>query len=81
MFSKKLFGQRLSEIRRKKGETQDELGDILGIRKSQISQIENGFAATSVERLYKICEHYHVSPGYLLGLTDDPAIQMISDKN
>lgn len=75
MFLNEIFGQRLAEIRQKQGETQDELGEILGIRKSQISQMENGLVATTLVRLVKICEHYHVSSDYLLGFTDDPAPQ------
>lgn len=72
MFSKELFGQRLMEIRQINSETQEQLGSILGIGKSQLSQIERGTASTSIERLALICEHYHVSAEYLLGLTDDP---------
>lgn len=73
MFSKESFGRRLLEIRSKSGETQEQIGAVLGVGKTQISQIENGLATTSIERLYKICEHYHVSPAYFMGLTDDPA--------
>lgn len=71
MFSKELFGQRLTEARQKNHETQERLGQVLGIGKTQVSQIENGAAATTLERLALICEHYHVSAEYLLGLTDD----------
>ena len=56
MFTKKLFGERLAEVRQKNGETQDQLGVVLGIRKAQVSQIENGVAATTLERFAQICE-------------------------
>jgi len=72
MFSKKLFGQRIYELRNSSGETQAVLGEILGVKKAQISGIERGNATTSAERIALICEHYHVSADYLLGLTDDP---------
>jgi len=72
MFSKELFGLRLKEIRLKSGETQADLGDLLHIHKSRISEMEKGTASTTPEKVAMICEHYHVSADYLLGLTDDP---------
>jgi len=72
MFSKKLFGQRVFELRKGSGETQTFLGELIGVKKGQISGIEKGNATTTAERIALICEHYHVSADYLLGLTDDP---------
>jgi len=72
MFSKKIFGQRIFELRKNSGETQEALGKILGVKKGQISGIERGNATTSAERIALICQHYGVSADYLLGLTDDP---------
>lgn len=72
MFSKELFGQRISELRKASGETQATLARELGIKKNQISEIERGNRTTSAERIALICEHYGVSADYLLGLTDDP---------
>lgn len=73
MFSKKIFGQRIFELRKDFGETQTALGELLGVKKGQISEIERGNRTTSAERIALICEHYKVSADYLLGLTDDPA--------
>ncbi len=73
MFSKELFGQRISELRKSYGETQAALAEQLGVKKNQISEIERGNRTTSAERIALICEHYGVSADYLLGLTDDPA--------
>ncbi len=72
MFSKELFGQRILEQRKKSGETQKTLAEILGVGDTQILEIEHGRATTSAERIALICEHYGVSADYLLGLTDDP---------
>lgn len=72
MFSFELFGQRLREARKSAGETQSALGSLLGIKKSQISEIEAGTSSTTPEKVSIICEHYHISADYLLGLTDDP---------
>ena len=72
MFSKELFGQRISELRKDYGETQAALAEQIGIKKNQVSEIERGNRTTSAERIALICEHYQVSADYLLGLTDDP---------
>lgn len=72
MFSKELFGQRILEQRKKSGETQKALAEVLGVGDTQVLEIEHGRATTSAERIALICEHYNVSADYLLGLTDDP---------
>lgn len=72
MFSSELFGQRLRAARKQTKETQSDLGAFLGLKKSQISELENGSASTTLEKVSLICQHYHVSADYLLGLTDDP---------
>ncbi|MCI8870140.1 MAG: helix-turn-helix transcriptional regulator [Lawsonibacter sp.] len=73
MFSKELFGRRILELRNSRRETQSELGERLGIKKNQVSEIERGNRSTSAERIVLLCLHYGVSADYLLGLTDDPA--------
>ena len=72
MFSKKLFGQRILELRKQHNETQEALGGILDVRKSHISEIERGNRTTTAEKIALICEHYKVSSDYLLGLSDNP---------
>ena len=72
MFSKELFGQRLYEMRKKNHETQTDLGTVLGIAKSRVSEIESGKNTTTAEKIALICEHYKISADYLLGLSDDP---------
>ena len=72
MFSKELFGQRLCEIRKKNRETQSDLAALLNCVNSHISEMENGKKTTTAEKIALICEHYHISSDYLLGLSDDP---------
>lgn len=73
MFSKQLFGQRLQEIRKLNHETQTDLGEIIDVNKSRISEMEHGKQTTTAEKIALICEHYQVSSDYLLGLSDDPS--------
>ncbi len=70
MFRNEIFGQRLLAIRKENGETQTQLAQLLGVGKTQISEMENGNHTTTLEKLVLICEHYHVSADYLLGLSD-----------
>lgn len=71
MFSKEKFGARLNELRTERGEPQKTLATALGVTKTQISDMENGKIATTLERLVMICEYYNVSADYLLGLTEE----------
>ncbi len=70
MFHREIFGQRLLALRKESGETQTQLAQLLNVGKSQISGMENNGHTTTLEKLVLICEHYHVSADYLLGLSD-----------
>ncbi len=72
MFSTEIFGQRLRAVRKAHDEKQEDLGLLLGVGKSQVSELECGTASTTLEKLSFICEHYNISADYLLGLTDEP---------
>ncbi len=72
MFTKAQFGARLREQREKAHETQATMKQLLGVTTTQISDMENGKATTTLEKFALLCEHYEVSADYLLGLTDDP---------
>lgn len=71
MFSKELFAQRLTGIRKSHYETQGDLGAVLGIKQNAICEMERGRKTTTAEKIALICKHYHVSADYLLGLSDD----------
>ena len=72
MYSNEVFGLRLRELRKLRGETQQELAELLGIKPNQIGEMENGRKASTFAKLAQLCEHYNVSADYLLGLTDEP---------
>ena len=80
MFAKKLFGQRLLQIRKENHETQDALAEVIDTVKSHISEMENGKVTTTIEKLALICEHYKVSADYLLGLSDDPELRGVDNR-
>ena len=72
MFDQIVFGRRLLELRKAKGDKQPDLAELLGLSVPQISEMERGKKGTTMEKLALICLHYHVSADYLLGLTDNP---------
>ena len=72
MFDKKIFGQRLFLLRKKKGVTQTDIGNLLGITQTQVGDMERGNSATTMARLYLLCDYFNVSADYLLGRTDTP---------
>lgn len=67
---KKIFGNRLKQIRIKGKETQKDLAETLGVDVSMISLWENGKNYPEVVRLIEIATHYKVTTDYLLGLKD-----------
>ena len=72
MFNKKIFGQRLHILRKEKKETQTDIGNLLGITQTQVGDMERGNSATTMARLYILCDYFNVSADYLLGRTDTP---------
>ena len=72
MFQKEIFGQRLLDLRKKVGATQGDLSELLGVTKTQISDMERGKTTTTMARLYQLCDYFNVSADYLLGRTDEP---------
>ncbi len=71
MFDKKLFGLRLSSIRTARKITQQELADVVGLKKTAISMIENGQRAASIEVIYALADYFETSIDYLVCRTDD----------
>jgi len=74
MFSKDIFAERIYSLRIEKKVIQTELANLLGVTRTQISDIENGKTTTSIERLYILADYFDVSVDYLLGRTDKPEI-------
>lgn len=67
------FGERLQNVRRYIGDTQQEMADKLGATVFAVRTWEQGKSSPSLDMLIGICREYHVSSDYLLGLSaDDP---------
>lgn len=73
MFDLEQFGTRLLSLREKNHLSQQAVAAVLGVTRTQISDMENGKSGTNLDRFYQLCDYYKVSADYLLGITDDPA--------
>jgi transcriptional regulator with XRE-family HTH domain len=72
MFDKRFLGMRIRELRASKNVNQTVLATLLGVTKTQISDIENGKASTTIEKLCQLAEYFDVSIDYLVGRTGNP---------
>lgn len=62
-----LLGDRLSELRKNKKETQEKTAKNLGLTRSAYSQYELGTRSPDQETLKNIADYYDCSIDYLLG--------------
>lgn len=67
-----MVGERLYDLRKDFGLTQDELAEILKINKHSISSYERDKSEPPDAIKIGIAKFFGVSVDYLLGLTDDP---------
>ena len=69
-----MIGERLAEVRKDHGDTQEKLAGRLGVTVSAVRSWEQEKSSPSHETLTAVCRLYGVSADYLLGLSDlDPA--------
>lgn len=65
------FGERLRTLRCSAGMTQTELGKLLGVGKTAVSNYENDLSYPDISKLIDIAAIFQTSMDYLLGITDD----------
>ncbi len=68
-----MIGERLLELRKDAGLTQDELAAILKINKHSISSYEREKSEPPDAIKIEIAKYFKVSIDYLLGITDNPS--------
>jgi transcriptional regulator with XRE-family HTH domain len=86
-----LFGERLTQIRKKKKLSQSEVGKLLGIDGDAYGRYERNEVKPSIDMAAKIADILNVSLDYLIGKTDlefdgdalkrIEGISKLSDKN
>jgi len=49
-----ILGHKIKELRKSKNMTQEQLGELIGVKKAQISKIENSFTNARFETILKV---------------------------
>lgn len=70
------FGQRVRALRDKKGLSQKDLADRLGMPRSIVSTYENGRRMPTYGKLIKLAYVFGVSTDYLLGVENDRILDL-----
>lgn len=71
--------EKLFLLRQSKGLTQDEMGEILGVKRVAISQWENTKEIIPLDKLNKCANEFGVSIDYILGLSDKKKSVILDD--
>lgn len=71
MDNKKIFADRLVELRESRGISQQVLADDLEITRQSLSLYETAKRTINIDLLVKIAKYFNVSTDYLLGLNDN----------
>jgi transcriptional regulator with XRE-family HTH domain len=64
------LGERIRDLRDKRGMLQDELAELLGKKRSNIAGYEADRISPPIEIISKIADIFHVSVDYLLGRSE-----------
>lgn len=65
-----IFAERIRELRLERGLTQEELGEIIGVKRFSIYSYEKGRACPEMKGLVALAEFFDVSIDYLAGRTE-----------
>ena len=76
-----MIGERLTELRKDAGLTQEELGRMLNLSNFNISAYECDKNEPSDEVKLKIAEFFGVTTDYLMGKTDEPKPYVLQNKS
>lgn len=66
-----LIGSRLKEMRERKGYTQEELAELIGVGQLQMWRWESNKTEPSGEYIAQLSRYLETTADYLLGLSDD----------
>lgn len=61
------FSDKLKNLRKEKGMTQEELGELIGVKKAAIQKLESGSVQSlKVSNIKILCEFFNISPNELI---------------
>ena len=62
------YSEKLRELRTDHDKTQQQIADLLQTTQTYYAKYENGKHPLPIKYLIALCEYYHVSADYILGL-------------
>lgn len=72
------LGEKVKQLRKRKRLTQDDLGLILCLSRSQVSNLESGRRNLTLKQLEKLCDYFKVDMSYfLMSDTTDCCLDLI----
>lgn len=72
------LGEKVKQLRKRKGLNQDDLAKVLELSRSQISNLESGRRNLSLKQLENLCEYFKVDMSYFFMVeTTDSCLDLI----
>ncbi|MGX7074494.1 helix-turn-helix domain-containing protein [Falseniella ignava] len=62
-----IFGDNIKRLRKNKGLKQQEIAELLGVKRNTYSDWENGKTEPNFEKLFLLAEYLETTTDYLLG--------------
>jgi hypothetical protein len=76
----KTVGARIKYLREKKQESQEKLGEAIGLSQNSISKLEKGETQLTLEKQYSLANHFNVSHDYLITGKDNGSLLSLLEK-
>lgn len=76
----KTVGERIKYLREKKQESQEKLGEAIGLSQNSISKLEKGETQLTLENQYSLARHFNVSHDYLITGKDNDSILILLER-
>ena len=72
------ISERLQELRKREGYSQEQVAEMLGLSRQAISKWESGPGKREIDNLIKLTEIYHVSADYILLGSEEVTVLFIT---
>lgn len=76
----KTVGERIKYLREKKQESQEKLGEAIGLSQNSISKLEKGETQLTLENQYSLAKHFNVSHDYLITGKDNDSLLLLLER-
>ncbi|MBO5033067.1 MAG: helix-turn-helix transcriptional regulator [Lachnospiraceae bacterium] len=74
------IAERLQELRKKSGYSQEQVAGMLGLSRQAVSKWESGQGKPEIDNIVKLTEIYHVSADYILLGTEKQTTVSVPEK-